>query len=208
MVPTYEAIPGSGFLVFDCAKLKAALSPRACAANWTTQKIIQCTDCEIGRHFAGGKPAPPKLIRVCLRCGRQGRLVARCFCVSCRNRAAELWHGRNAKGKLPQKWAAILRQGCAIVRAESAQEALSALYGDGASTNERSCIQRSRRPYLPSFELIDEQHVWLTCWVNGRDELMAMAQRLLPNCEVIDAESHRSCTTITKTVIEKAFFQP
>ncbi len=184
----YEVIPGSGFLVFDCTRLRAALSPKACATNWTAQKTTQCAECDIGRHFAGGKPAHPKRTRVCLRCNQQARLVARCFCISCRNRAAEVWYGKNAKGKPPSKWTAILREGFAIIEMKSTQNALDSLYRTPGAISIRACMHHNTRPYIPIFEQLDDRHLWLECWTTGRPELEKVCARLFPESTVTDLE--------------------
>ena len=185
----YEDLPG--FKVFDCTLLKATLSPKACAAHWKSQKYIQCASCEIGSHFAGGTPPKKKPSTTCIRCGKKSRLISRCFCVSCRNRAAEVWAGQNAKKCMPVKWPQLLRRGYAIIGVDSATQAHSAAYQcesnyRGVSPQKRP--QRAIRPYLPSLEILDHHHLWLSCWTTGEEELAAVAQRLIPDHSVVDIE--------------------
>lgn len=91
-----------GMKVFDCAPLRATITPATCAANYLSCKRTLCTECPIGAEHAG-RTVPPKISwRLCCRCGRTDqRLIRGQICVSCYNREREVLVGRNAKGAPP-----------------------------------------------------------------------------------------------------------
>lgn len=97
-----ELVPGAP-LVFDCERLRARLTPSACAANFIKGRCLTCLDCAVGRDHAG--PAGARLndagARKCLRCSRKAHRLVRDLCISCYNRESEVLRGTNAKGAFP-----------------------------------------------------------------------------------------------------------
>lgn len=110
-------------LVFHCEQLRANLSPRSCATNFTRNLNLSCAQCRTGAAHAADAPhqvetgepnnhreANGYVLRfrrvvgqqVCIRCNAQVmRRIEPGLCVSCLNRQAELQRGRNSKGTFP-----------------------------------------------------------------------------------------------------------
>jgi len=154
-----ELLPG--FTVFDCAALKATLSPKSCAERWAkAEPGSSCHGCAIGAQHAGQTPAPPPPVRQpCVRCGSTAhRLIGRAICICCFNRQREVIRGRNAKGSFPISVGRRLRAGFAIVRIDDANAALLQLFKRTAvkSAGWRSGLKTDTKDGLPKFERLDQ----------------------------------------------------
>jgi len=157
--PDVEYRAAYGFTLFDCASLRASLSPASCADNFTQRKCLACKGCPTGAIHAGQEPPPvshwsdPK---VCASCGRgTGRLVARGFCIGCWNRRLEIVRGENRKRQWPRETAGKLRRFVAILKA-----------GDQARLPEQNSVIRIER-YAG--------HLWLKGVFTNEGELRAYA---------------------------------
>lgn len=167
-----EIIPG--FLSFDCTALRATLSPASCATNWRERKIFACSECSIGAHHAGEEPRRPKKKSDCVRCGRTGgRLLSRSLCVSCYNRAREVFTGKNAKAMRPVLWGERLHLAHAIVLMETAPTPTDST---------------PRSPVLPIIERIDRKHFFVSTIVTSKEEMQAMFARLFDDHVLVDYE--------------------
>jgi hypothetical protein len=112
---TIPEMPGATF--FDCSRLHAGLTTRACTDMWRaanqarSERHTACRSCFVGATHAGVSNASRSPIRnamVCGRCGRGAtRLIKKHLCVSCANRQYELIKGRNARGMVPTKLAPL-----------------------------------------------------------------------------------------------------
>ncbi|MBN3770708.1 hypothetical protein [Burkholderia sp. Se-20378] len=125
-----------GMMFFRCERLRADLSPSACARNQQTEKFLSCCACPIGQLHsqACGRQAPAidehgqtflpvQTARPCVRCGVASlRLVRKELCVGCYNRQRELKHGRNAKGGPPRRAAARLHPARCLIDRDGAAE--------------------------------------------------------------------------------------
>jgi len=134
-VVMFEIFAGAP-LVFYCDRLRASLSPSSCATNHRRTFNLACQGCPIGAEHAIALPKPTertftnyhdddaqaqaqrfeRTARPCIRCGRpDGRRIQPGLCVSCLNRHAEVMHGRNSKGKFPNRVAASLFHCAALI---------------------------------------------------------------------------------------------
>jgi hypothetical protein len=112
---TIPEMPGATF--FDCARLHASLSTRACTDMWRaanqarSERHTACRSCFVGATHAGVSNASRSPISgalVCSRCARGAtRLIQKRLCISCYNRERELIKGRNARGMVPTKLAPL-----------------------------------------------------------------------------------------------------
>lgn len=200
-----ELLPG--FPAFDCEKLRATISPAACAESWRSTRYIVCSNCLVG-HVHASKPGntkPPQqsrnldTYRPCIRCGKSGRrLVGRVLCVSCWNRARECLKGKNGKGAAPQKWPSLLRGAAAIVAIDDPAQVIRGLFGcqavgpEGSSFDElrrRSLrLRRDAGASLPRWQLLDHGHLWIEFITTGAPEIEALVGRLVPDGKVIAVE--------------------
>ena len=95
-----ELVPGAP-LVFDCERLRASLTPSACAANFIKVRCLSCVDCAVGRDHADGVELYSVRAPTCLRCDRRVHRLVRDLCISCYNRELEVLRGINARGSFP-----------------------------------------------------------------------------------------------------------
>jgi hypothetical protein len=114
-LPTYFQIDGApGLRMFRCARLRATISDRACAANFLRSQKLRpdqitsthlCRDCPLGAHHAGVplvRRSGLHGLSICPRCRRHSeRIIDGLRCISCYNREREWVVGANAKGTPP-----------------------------------------------------------------------------------------------------------
>jgi hypothetical protein len=189
--PLFELYPG--FMAFSCAKLHASLSVTACADNWKNRKCISCVGCAIGAEHAGAPPdKAPASNASCCRCGRTDlRLVGKVLCVSRFNRTQEARRGRVRRGYFPSVIARRLQEAVAILAIDHAEDALRQLVRGTrlhAGAHEMRPTVCAHGPGLPTFSVLDKGHIWLSAVTSGPEELTRSAQRLLPDCRIIDME--------------------
>lgn len=90
------------------------LTPASCAASYQRGKRARrwetahlCRGCEIGARHCGEEVQAEEPTLPCRLCdnGKVGgkKIVYGCICISCYNRLAEAFRGRNAKGRQPKK---------------------------------------------------------------------------------------------------------
>lgn len=115
--PAYrvDLVPGQRY--FQCSKLHAQLSTKACTENWRVAKHgATCFGCELGSmHHADHNPVASAQAHrratgsqtgtACVRCGRTDlRIIAEVgLCISDFNRTREVERGRNGRGTKPIK---------------------------------------------------------------------------------------------------------
>lgn len=187
-----ELLPG--FTAFDCARLRASLSPNACAINWSrAEPGSSCAGCPIGAAHAGKPLAPPpQLHPPCLRCGQNGRrLIGGVLCCSCFNRQREAILARNAKGSPPLSIMQRLCEAVALIKLDRADAAISALYRRRAVSSHgwTAGWKRERLPGLPRFEVLERDAAWVSTYTTGLNEMTAILTRLLPEAEILDFEA-------------------
>ncbi len=179
--PDLEYRDAYGFLMFDCTRLRASLSPSSCADNWTNRKCLACADCPTGAiHSGRAVQAPPPFYiapaKVCVRCGESSiRIISQAYCPSCWNRTREVQKGVNRKGDYPR------------VIAETLHIAHVLLTGEGLMTQ----FHPTHTPHshaLPRLEQIGRSQYWLEVVVAGETELRAFVERRLPGAEIVDWE--------------------
>jgi hypothetical protein len=112
---TIPEMPGATF--FDCSRLHAGLTTRACTDMWRaanqarSERHTACRSCFVGATHAGVSNASRSPISgalVCSRCARGAtRLIQKRLCISCYNRERELIKGLNARGMVPTKLAPL-----------------------------------------------------------------------------------------------------
>ena len=169
-----------GHLLFDCAGLKASLSPASCADNFTQRRCFACTDCEIGQIHAGKatqtQPDASHRPCVCTRCGKKDtrRQVGGVLCMSCYNREREVLRGRNGKGCFPRVVAAHLHRCTATLAGDDLLEKFQ-LPGQHLPPASPSIIQIAPGQYL------------LDAIVTGTDELSRLLARRLPGAHIREA---------------------
>jgi hypothetical protein len=114
--PSYFTLPDAPDLkMFRCARLRATLSDRACAANFLRSQKLRpddvtgvhlCRECPIGSATAGVpliRRSGLYNIDLCPRCRRYcARIINGTRCVGCANREYEWIRGANAKGTVPK----------------------------------------------------------------------------------------------------------
>jgi hypothetical protein len=121
LTPLRQLIPGAPATI-ECTRLRAWLSPAACATNFARGRYHQCVGCAIGCENAGLDAALRESLRrkPCYRCVRTGGRLVRGLCISCYNREREVLAGVNAKGCFPTVAARSLRCLTATVAGEMA----------------------------------------------------------------------------------------
>lgn len=104
------------------------LTPSACAKSYSRGKHSEvwdsahhCRGCLTGADHAGENVPAVAEDRTCRLCGKKRgtKTVYGCVCISCYNRLAEAFKGRNAKGKSPQKMCGRQIGGLVIVARET-----------------------------------------------------------------------------------------
>ena len=183
MPPTLREIAPE-FFVFDCDRLRAAISPTACKDNFTNRRCLACINCPIGIEFSGGEKSPvPKLDlldqcrwRRCIRCDQTvPRVMLKSFCPSCWNRSLEVCHGRNTKGAWPHRVASQLKRIYAVIQGEPAEVA------SFASSPKASTIPIK-------FSQLSSNALWLDGIFSDVHEVDKMLTKILPTGFISDFE--------------------
>ncbi len=133
-VTLFEILPGTP-PVFQCSRLRAAITPQSCAKFHSAARYDPCVECPIGaahaktfglqqptrrvaRESTDTSPAPLLRLR-CVRCERPARrLIGPHLCASCFNRQRETLSGVNAKGTKPCEVASGLHRVAALVEGQ------------------------------------------------------------------------------------------
>ena len=187
----YRELAGIPGHYFDCGRMRAVLTPEACASNFLSSAILgegryaSCYRCPIGHGHAGEAggqdPASDRGWRCC-RCGPSGqsRIIGRTLCVSCYNRTKEALLQRDGRGKVPVGIMAGLRPGWAIVGELPKPEA------DDAPREIVRPLEDSRAVLsaTPGLYQAGPGRIMLTALVEGADELQRVIRRRLPGVAV------------------------
>jgi hypothetical protein len=117
MVKYFEIIEVPGVQMFRCDKLHAQLNVASCAQRWVgatrenKERLALCKNCPTGALHAGETAASNSSLRglsICARCHEMtNRLITKHLCVSCYNRQREIIIGKNARGTVPTRLAAL-----------------------------------------------------------------------------------------------------
>ncbi len=181
-------VPGS---YFNCERMRAVLTPEACASNFLGSKILgdgryaSCHRCPIGRGHAGEDGGPePEADRGwrCCRCGPSGqsRIIGRTLCVSCYNRTKEALLLRDGRGKVPVGIMSGLRPGWALVGEMPQPE-----NDDEPRTTVLSLATgRAVLAAVPGFYRVAPGRIMMTALVEGEDELQRVIRRRLQGVAV------------------------
>lgn len=134
--PEYRVdLPPAGARYFQCVQLRALLSTKSCAERRMTPKTgSSCEGCALGAMHCRdhGLVAPGGGGTPCTRCGRSDlRLIGGALCVSCKNREYEWIKGRNAKGRVPLRYAPprLFEVGIRHANGRTEVRAVEALHG-------------------------------------------------------------------------------
>ncbi|GLT20907.1 hypothetical protein GCM10007933_03590 [Zoogloea oryzae] len=181
-------VPGS---YFDCERMRAVLTPEACASNFLSSTVLgdgryaSCYRCPIGRGHAGEAGGPdPDADRGwrCCRCGPSGqsRIIGRTLCVSCYNRTKEALLQRDGRGKVPVGIMEGLRPAWAIVGEVPQPE------DDDAPRTIVRPLQLSRAVLaaIPGFYHLAPGRIMMTALVESPEELQRVIRRRFPGVAV------------------------
>ncbi len=185
-------VPGS---YFDCERMRAVLTPEACASNFLSSTVLgdgryaSCYRCPVGHGHAGAAGGPdPDTDRGwrCCRCGPSGqsRIIGRTLCVSCYNRSKEALLQRDGRGMMPVGIMAGLRPGWAIV------EEVPQPDGDDAPRTIVRPLKSSRAVLaaIPGFYLVAPGRIMMTALVESSDELQRVIRRRLSGITVLASD--------------------
>ena len=179
-VPGIEYRTAYGFTMFDCAPMRASLSPASCSDNFVNRKCLACADCPTGAvHSGRAVAAQPDAIHrsgSCVRCGKQDvrRQIGAVLCMSCYNREREVLRGRNAKGAYPRHIAAHLHRCEATLAGDDLLEKFQ-LPGQHSQTASPHLTQIAPGQYSLDAIVVDDQEL---------DRLLA---RRLPGAHILEA---------------------
>ena len=178
-VPGIEYRTAYGLTMFDCAPMRASLSPAACSDNYLNRKCLACADCTIGAVHSGkavaAQPDAAHRSGECVRCLAQTtrRQVGAVLCMSCYNREREILRERNGKGAYPRHIAAHLHRCEATLAGDDLLEKFQ-LPGQHSQTASPRLSQVAPGTYR------------LESIVTGLDELSRLLARRVPGATLLE----------------------
>lgn len=205
----YHGLAGAPGSYFDCERLRAVLTPEACASNFQGSKILgegryaSCYRCPIGHGHAGEDGGPdPEADRGwrCCRCGPSGqsRIIGRTLCVSCYNRTKEALLQRDARGNVPVGLMVSLRPAWAIVGEVPQPE------DDDAPRTIVRPLKSSRvvLAAIPGFYQLAPRRIMMTALVESPEELQRVIRRRLPGVTVQASGTEPTLLEFHETAID------